>query len=167
MNKLNEIDIELCKYNGKIFEESLTKSKLSSPLFIKRFMYSNVAKLFDKKSYLASSFQIEDVFLSLESQYLNEEFGKEKYSKNEMYWIGYIYRALCILYGFSSKNAYTLFPGKEIRKYYFIYHTFDVKYATERMLETIEYNLEDDLTRGLKIYKKILSQNKNHTIEIN
>ena len=156
MKRLNELDIQLCKDNGKVFEESLDRFKLSSPLFIKRFMYSDAAKLFDNRTFLTSSCDINDVFSLLEKQYLNKEFGREKYSKNEMYWIGYVYRAISILCSLTSKNVYKLFPGKEIRKYYFIYHTFDIHYAIERMLETIDYSFDDDLYKGYKIYKRIL-----------
>lgn len=42
MKKFDYNEYLVCKFQAKIFEASLEKSKTSSPVFILRFMYSKI-----------------------------------------------------------------------------------------------------------------------------
>ena len=44
MNPLNSIEIKLCQLQAKIFERSVKETNYSSPVFIRRFMFSEIAK---------------------------------------------------------------------------------------------------------------------------
>ena len=147
---------------GKIFEESLEKVETSSLIFIRRFMFSNLTKKFDDFSFLTIAFDIDDVFKEIEEEYGVSSYGKTKYSKNEMFWIGYIYRALSIIYNLSSKQVFNLFNAKEIVKYYNIYHTYDVKKACEKMMENINY-IKEDINK--KVYNLIKKNRKRKELE--
>lgn len=139
MRPLDSIEIKLCQLQAKIFEASIEKTKCSSPIFIRRFMFSSVAKSFDDKKYLFQSTSEDDVFDMLEERYGESEYGKIKYTGDQMYWIGYIYRCISIKYNLSSKAVYELFNAKDIVKHYNIGHTFDIVQAAERMMESINY----------------------------
>ena len=153
MKKLDFNDYSLCRMQGKIFELSITKINTSSAVFIRRFMNSNIALAFDDKSILISDVDSNNVFEILEEEYGISSYGKQKYTNNELYWIGYIYRVICLYYDLSSKTAIKYFPPKDIINYYPIYHTFDPEYAAERMMEEKEY-VYDYMERGLKLLKK-------------
>ena len=95
--KLETVDLKLCQIQGKIFEESIGTLNCSSQVFIRRFMNSKVAKSFDDKSYLAQTSSIRDVYDELEEEYGAFTYGKEKFSMNEMHWIGYVFRCISML----------------------------------------------------------------------
>ena len=154
--KLDTVDLKLCQIQGKIFEESIGSLNCSSQVFIRRFMNSKVAKSFDDKSYLAQTSSIRDVYDELEEEYGSFSYGKYKFSMNEMYWIGYVFRCISIVYGLSSKQIYKMFPSNDVRSYYFIYHTFDIVEAAERMLETKGYDFSSITEKGEKIYRRLL-----------
>lgn len=164
MKKLDFNERKLCQLHGKIFEESINKAECSSLIFIRRFMLSELAKQFDDYSFLVISFDIDDCFNELENEFGESAYGKTKYSKDEMFWIGYIYRALSIIYKLSSKKVFKLFNGKEIIKYYNIYHTFDIEQAAEKMMENINYKALDLEHDAYKLLKKLIIREKLETM---
>lgn len=153
--KLDTLDLNLCRIQGDIFEKSIQKLNCSSQIFIRRFMNSKIATTLDNKSYLTQSNNIDDVFNELEEEYGPFNYGKEKFSMNEMQWIGYVFRCMSIVYNLSSKAIYKMFPANDVRTYYNVFHTFDIVQAAEGMLETKKYNFEDYTHKGLRIYRKL------------
>ena len=145
MKPLDSFDIKLCQMQGRIFEESVKRTNYSSPIFIRRFMFSKIAKSFDDKSYLFQSITPDETYDLLDEEFGKSEYGKTKYSEDQMFWIGYIYRCIAIKYNLASKVVYNLFNAREIVKYYNIGHTFDIVQAAERMMENInyEFNIEE------------------------
>ncbi|MBQ9520155.1 MAG: hypothetical protein IJR67_01620 [Acholeplasmatales bacterium] len=156
MMPLSYNELILCKLQAKIFELSVETTNYSSPIFIRRFMLSNFAKSFDNKSYLNQSNNLEDAFEELDDEYGISNYGKTKYSKDEMFWIGYIYRAIAIRFNFSSKFVFKLFPANIIINYYPIYHTFDIVEAAERMIEEKEVDLSSNQEKALKYMRKMI-----------
>ena len=161
MRQLTERETKLCRENAKLFEESLNFFQMSSPLFIKRFMLSNLTKSFDDGSFLLGGSDYRSVLDELAGKYRNEPFGKDRYSGDELYWIGYMYRAICSLHGLNSKQVFRLIPGREIRKHYYICHTLDPSYAAERLLEAVGFDASDDFERGYRIFKKVTIRDRN------
>ncbi len=157
MRKLNYDEFKLCQIIGKIFEISVDLSPLSSPMFIKRFMNYDGTKCFFDKSYLVFSSNIEDIIYELNEAYSSSK-RKITYSKDEMYWIGYIYGAFSYLYEINARTVFKLFPGTEIIKYYKIYHTFGIEEAAERMAENIGYEKVDLNKKGLEIMRRLVEK---------
>ncbi len=150
MKPLDSIEIKLCQAQAKIFEASIDKVQCSSPIFIRRFMNSSVAKSMDGKLYLFTSQTSDDAFDALDEEFGESCYGKEKYDADQMFWIGYIYRCLVIRYGLPSKYVFRLIKGTQIIKYYNICHTFDPVDACERIMDGIGY---DDSSVEEKAYK--------------
>lgn len=76
MTPLSYIELKLCQAQAKIIEESVSKTSYSSPIFIRRFAYSSIAKSFDDKVFLYRSETMGDVF-----DILDEEFGESHYGE--------------------------------------------------------------------------------------
>ena len=74
MTPFSYIELKLCQAQAKIFEASVTKAHYSSPIFIRRFTYSSIAKSFDEKVYLYRSDSIEEIFNDVLSKI--EEYRK-------------------------------------------------------------------------------------------
>lgn len=160
MKKLDFNGRKLCQIQAKIFEESVDKMMCSSLIFIRRFMQSNLITKFDDYSFLVMSLDINDCFYEIENEYGISNYGKIKYSKNEMFWIGYVYRALAIIYKLSSREVFKLFNAKKIVTYYNIYHTFDIEKAIEKMMESINYHVPDFEKDAYKLLKKLVIREK-------
>ena len=160
MKPLESIDIILCRLHAKLFEESVEKTDYSSPIFIRRFMLSSLAKSFDKKIYLSLSTSSEECFDMLDEEYGKSTYGTKKYTKDQMFWIGYVYRVIAIKYDLSSKAVYKLFNAEKIVKCYNIGHTFDVVDFADRIMESINYDTSTNQEKALKLMRKLISEEK-------
>lgn len=153
MKKLDSNEYYICRLQGKIFEASLSKFDGGSPLFIKRFLCSNIAKAFDDKSILFSTVYVDDAIDLIEKEYRTSSYGRTKYAPNELYWIGYFYRVLCFYYGISSKAVYKIAPPSKMRSFYDIGHTFDPEEAAKRFLD--DKDIDANFTsRGVMLLKR-------------
>ena len=160
MKKIDYNGRKLCQIQGRLFEESIDKVECSSLVFIRRFMNSKLSAKFDDFSFLVMALDSNDCFYEIENEYGKSSYGKIKYSSNEMFWIGYVYRALSIIYNLPSKKIFNLLNAKEIVKYYNIYHTFDIEQACEKIMESINYHIVDLEKDAYKLLKKLMIREK-------
>ena len=160
MRDLDTIDIKTCRAQAKLFELSLKNKSYSSLIFIRRFMNSNIAKVFDSKHYIFTYLTLDETLDLIDEEYGNSEYGNKKYNPNQMYWIGYIYRCLSIRYNLSSKKIYKLFNGAEIIKYYNICHTMDPSFASDYMMKSIHYNSSLPQDKALNLMRDLRKQDK-------
>ena len=145
----------LCDLQSEVFEKSLSLD-CSSEIFIRRFMHSKIVKKFDSTQILDDTLTIPDIYGELINEYGDSSYGSIKYSKNELYWIGHLYRYLCYTYEISSKQAYKIIKPKELRSLFLAYHTFDTKQAIERILEAKNIVLDKDyIEEGIQILRRL------------
>ena len=154
MKKFDKDGLILSDIQGTIFEKSLEYTSSSSEIFIRRFMNSNISSDFDSTSFLNGNLTLEDVFDSINEQYGNTTYGKTRFGKEALYWIGYIYRYFSYAYGLPSKQVYNIIKPKELAERYYVYHTFDCAFAIERILEEKGISFEDPNKRLLEFIKK-------------
>ena len=147
MRKFDKDGLILCEMQGQVFEMSIETTSTSSEIFIRRFMQSIIAKSLDSGDILQTNIQPKDI----------SKYGSVKYSPNEMYWIGYIYRYFSYTYEKSSSQVYKIIKPKELRELFFAYHTMDPSQAIERILEAKGYpiNEEEELKRQYEIFRRI------------
>ena len=157
MKKIDRDGLFLCELQARTFEISLEHTECSSDIFIRRFMNSKVVKSLDNKGILVTNIQPEDILDRIEEQYGLSQYGTVRYSANELYWIGYLYRYFSYTYDFSSIQVYKFVKPKELRGVFPAYHTTDTSQAIERILEAknLLLNDEEELKRQYEIYKKI------------
>ena len=154
MRKFDFNEYKTSQILASLFEESVDKANFGSPMFIRRFMMSEYTSCFEDMSILTLSISNNDIIEELNNKH-KPTSKNEMYTKNQMYWIGYIYSGISLLYELSLKTVYQIFPAKEIVKYYNIYHTFDIEEAAERMMENIGYEKVDYTTKGVEILKRL------------
>lgn len=152
MRKFDKDGLILCEMQGQVFEMSIETTSTSSEIFIRRFMQSIIAKSLDSGDILQTNIQPKDIF-----ERIVEQYGSVKYSPNEMYWIGYMYRYFSYTYEKSSSQVYKIIKPKELRELFFAYHTMDPSQAIERILEAKGYpiNEEEELKRQYEIFRRI------------
>ena len=157
--EMDQVGLLLCDVQGKIFEQSVTSEECSSSIFIRRYMNSKFVSRMDNLTFINESMTVEEIFEELDIEYGKTSYGKIKFSVNEMYWIGYIYRYLSYVYQIDSKNAYKIIKGTELRHLFFAYHSLDPMNAIDIILEAKSLVLDKDssqLTKeGVKILRSI------------
>ena len=157
MKKIDNDGLLLCEMQAKAFELSGIEQNTSSAVFIRRFMNSNVAKQLDNMAVLRSNMQAADILKLIDEEYGKSEYGSVKYSLNELYWIGYIYRYYAYTYDKTSKQVYKIIKPKELRDLFLPYHTMDPAQAIDRILEAKGLaNIDDnEEKRQFEIYRRI------------
>ena len=160
MKKIDNIGWLLCDLKATAFECSVDKMESSSEIFIRRFMKSEIAKRFDNESILETNIQANDILQLVDEEYGVSDYGSVKYTHNEMYWIGYIYRYFAVTYELTSPQVYKIVKPKELRGLFLPYHTMDPAQAIERILEAKEMLIDEDmeLKRQYEIFKRIRNQ---------
>ena len=160
IKKINRDGLLLCELQAKAFENSIDKMESSSEIFIRRFMKSKIAKRLDNQSILDSNIQANDILQLVDEEYGATNYGSVKYTHNEMYWIGYIYRYFAIACEMTSAQVYKMIKPKELKGLFLPYHTMDPSQAVERILEAkgllMDENME--LQRQYEIFKRIRAQ---------
>ena len=157
MKKIDRDGLLLCELQAKAFEISIDMTSTSSEIFIRRFMNSRIAKTIDNGDVLQTNMQSKDILNRIEEQYGTSEYGSVKYTRNEMYWIGYLYRYFSYTYDLSSVQVYKIVKPKELRDLFLPYHTMDPSQAVERILEAkgILHDNEAELRRQYEIFRRI------------
>lgn len=160
MRKIDEDGLLLCKMQARVFAASALKEYCSSSIFIRRFMTSQVAQRMDIGTFLFEACDTNQVFEEIREEFGSTAYGKDKYSEDELYWIGYIYRYWAYTYKKSSKQIYKIIKPKELKGLYFPYHSLDPEQAIERILEARGMSEEDMTSRGVKVMREVLKKQK-------
>lgn len=158
MRKIDSLGLKLCSFQAQLFEESLSKCECSSRIFTRRFLNSDLAKRMDNDGFLFEALTITDAIDEINQQYGESTYGKEKYTVEEMHWIGYIYRYWSYSYELTSRQIYKIVKPEQMKKMYFPYHSLDPRQAIERILEGIGMEAEneaDAISRGVEILRKV------------
>ncbi len=153
MKEIDENGLALSKMQAEIFAGTLENTDCGSAVFIRRFMLSRFAKRMDKEEFIFEASGITDSYSEIEEEYGITSYGSEKYSAEELYWMGYIYRYWCYTYETESKKVYRIISPKELRKLYFPYHSLDPAAAIERILEASGKANDDIIKRGVEILR--------------
>ena len=106
---------------------------------------------------LRSNMQAADILKLIDEEYGKSEYGSVKYSLNELYWIGYIYRYYAYTYDKTSRQVYKIVKPKELRDLFLPYHTMDPAQAIDRILEAkgLAVDAASEEMRQFEIYKRI------------
>lgn len=130
---MNELQLKLCDVQGRLFELSADRG-FDSTVFIKAFMTSAVAKGLDSKfnhmQWAGEEYLLEELTESDKSVVSGETF-----SKDVLYWIGYVYRYWHYHTGEDSVKIYNQAPVKTMKRNYLMFHTMDPVMAIENLKE--------------------------------
>lgn len=155
MKNMDEAGLKCCKAQADLFVASLKLTECSSAVFLRRFMNSSVAKRMDEGSFLFESSTEESMISELDEEFGKTNYGTVKYTENELYWMGYLYRYWCYTYEKTSKQVYRIIKPPELRTLFFPYHSLDNAAAIERILEAKNSREEDFIKRGVVLLRKL------------
>lgn len=144
----------LAEYQGKIFEIS-TELGCSTAVFLRRFLHSDLLKRMDTNDVTTLSLDVNEGIESIQNQFGESDYGKSKYSKSSMFWIGYFYRYLSYTRGVTTKFVMKLFPYKQLNDVYYSFHTQDPEWCVHSLLEMNDQS-EDIFDNNLRL-KAVIS----------
>ena len=132
---MDELKLKLCDIQGRLFELSGEKAIPSSP-FIRAFMTSEVAKdldsTYNRAQWMGEEYLLEEVKASAGDAL---PVTGDVFSKDILYWTGYIYRYWHFYTGEDSTKIIRQAPVDTMRRNYMIFHTMDPSLAIEDLKE--------------------------------
>jgi hypothetical protein len=146
----------LAEFQGKLFERS-TELSCSTAVFLRRFIHSDLVKILDMNDISSLSLDTYDGIHSIQNQFGESDYGKIKYSKNTMFWIGYMYRYISYTRGVSTKFVMQLFSYKQLNDVYYSFHTQDPEWCVQSLLELVG-KTEDVFDNNLRLKSVISSR---------
>ena len=159
MRKFDHDGLLLAEYQGKLFERSFGL-KCSTGIFMRRFFHSNLLKKLDTNNPAALSLDVEEGIDSITEQFADSEYGKLKYPKSSLFWIGYMYRYISYTRDVSTKFLMKTFSYSQIKTLYYKYHTQDPEWCVNGLLEV--NNLSEDIfDKNLRL-KEIIKGKKEY-----
>ena len=155
MREMDHYGLQMCKFQGELFQESLKKTQCGSKVFLRRFMLSDLAERMDKDGFLFEATDVGDAFIEIENQYGPTDYGQIKFGGEALYWTGYLYRYWSYISGKSSKQLYRIVKPEELERLYYPYHSLDPEQAIERIMEAKGLTEEDEIARGVEIMRRV------------
>ena len=162
MRTLDEIGRYLCDLQGALFEQSSEQCASGSAVFIRRFMYSQTARRFDNCSIGAESDTIPSLIEDINRQYGMSAYGSVVYAREELRWIGSIYRCWAYCYEVPSRKIYTELSTRKLRELYPEYHALEYREATERILERSGIRTLSQIEKGVIIMREKMNRSACH-----
>ena len=154
MKEMDEYGLSFCKLQANIFANSAERVPCSSPVFLRRYMNSSFAEEMDRTEEYLEPIDAETAYRAVEEEYGKSRYGSIRYTYEELYWMGYLYRYWCYTHETTSKNVYRIIKPNELRTLYYPYHSLDPSAATERILESKKIDEDDYLRKGVEILRE-------------
>lgn len=132
---LGLIESKLCDVQGNLFA-SFADANYNPESLVRVFMTSELGKNLDSE-YNRMQWAGEEYLLeTLLDVYKDQlEPKTEEYSKDALFWMGYVYRFWHYYKNNSSKNIYRIAPFKTMNVNYLMFHTLSVEYAIDDLNE--------------------------------
>ncbi len=124
----------LAEYQGKLFEKSYDL-KCSTGIFIRRFLHSNLLNSLDTNNTALLSLDVNEGITSITEQFGDTDYGKMKYSKSSLFWMGYMYRYISYTREVSTRFVMELFSYKQMNDVYYSFHTQDPEWSITSLLD--------------------------------
>ena len=155
MRNFDHNGLLLAEYQGKLFEKS-NELNCSTGVYIRRFLHSDLLKKLDTNNSSYLSLDVSEGMNSILEQFGNSDYGKVKYSKSALFWMGYMYRYISYTREQSTKFIMKLFNYKQMNDVYYSFHTQDPEWCIQSLLEinNLTENIFDNNLRLKQVIKE-------------
>ena len=132
---MDELQLKLCDIQGRLFELS-ADNNYGSANFVKVFMTSEVAKALDS-TYNRMQWAGEEYLLEELVDVAGDKLSKEGeiFSKDILYWMGYLYRYWHYYTKEDSVKIYKQASVATMKRNYLMFHTMAPELAIEDLKE--------------------------------
>ena len=155
MRQFDHNGLMLAEYQGKLFEQS-NELDCSTAVFIRRFLHSDLLSKLDSNNSSSLSLDVCEGINSIFEQFGDTDYGKVKYSKSALFWIGYMYRYISYTREQSTKFIMQLFNYRQMNDVYYSFHTQDPEWCIKSLLEInkLSENIFDNNARLKQIIRE-------------
>ena len=151
MKKFDHNGLLLAEYQGKLFEASVALD-CSSAVFIRRFLHSELLKQLDNNNPALLSLDVTEGMNNIQEQFGKSSYGKNKYSAEAMFWMGYLYRYISYTREIPTKLLFKLFDYRQMNEVYYTFHTQSPEWCVENLLE-LNHLTEDVFDKNYRLKK--------------
>ena len=120
--ELSSFELQLCDIQGRLFELAL-KNNIKYPDFAEKYMNSQTAAFmdypYDRLQWAGEEYILENLI----DEVILEKCAGENYDREEVYWMGYVYRYWHFYTNESSKQIYSQADASLMRSCYLGFHT--------------------------------------------
>lgn len=124
----------LAEYLAKLFEKSADLN-CSSPVFLRRFLHSDLANILDENDSTVLPLDVNEGINSIMEQFGDTSYGKIKYSKDSLFWMGYMYGYIAYTREQSTSFVMNLFKHQQMNEVYYSFHTQGLEWCISNLLE--------------------------------
>lgn len=155
MREFDHNGLLLAEYQGKLFEKSCDLN-CSTAIFLRRFLHSELLNSLDTNNPSLLSLDVNEGILAITAQFGDTDYGKIKYSKSSLFWIGYLYRYISYTREVSTRFVMELFAHNQLNDVYYSFHTQDPEWCIRSLLNINQ--LDDDIFDNNLRLKKIMKE---------
>ena len=155
MREFDHNGLLLAEYQGKLFEKS-SDLNCSTAIFLRRFLHSKLLDSLDTNNPSLLSLDVNEGIEAITEQFGDTDYGKIKYSKSSLFWIGYLYRYISYTREVSTRFVMELFEHKQLNDVYYSFHTQDPEWCIRSLLDI--NNLDDGIFDNNLRLKKIIKE---------
>ena len=159
MREFDHNGLLLAEYQGKLFEKS-GELNCSTGVFIRRFLHSDLLKKLDTNDPAAVSLDVNEGINDILGQFGETDYGKKKFSRSALFWMGYIYRYIAYTREESTKYIIKMFDYRQINDLFLPYHTQDPEWCVQNLLEIND--LSEDVFDKNERLKRIMKEKDGH-----
>ena len=124
----------LAEYQAKLFEKSVDLN-CSSPVFLRRFLHSDLVNILDENDSTILPLDVNEGIKSIMGQFGDTSYGKNKYSKSSLFWMGYMYGYIAYTREQSMSFVMKLFKHQQMNDVYYSFHTQGLEWCISNLLE--------------------------------
>lgn len=132
---MNIIELKLCDIQGRLFE-LFAETDYDAKSLVMAFMKGDLAKYLDS-TYNRMQWAGEEYILEelIDTSKDKLKLKHETFSRDALYWMGYVYRYWHYYTNEESKIIYKQAPFETMMINYFMFHTMDVEMAIDDLKE--------------------------------
>ena len=133
---MDSLQLKLCDIQGRLFE-LFVDTEYDPEALVEAFMNGEIAKNLDSE-YNRMQWAGEEYLLEEILEKTGDVFAEDGqiFSKDILYWIGYLYRYWHYYTGETSAKIYKQAPVETMVRNYMIFHTMDPALAIEDLKES-------------------------------
>ena len=132
---MDALKLKLCDIQGRLFE-LFADTEYDSESLVKAFMNGEIAKNLDSEynrmQWAGEEYLLEELIASSKDKLTAK---CESFSKDVLFWMGYVYRYWHFYTGEESNKIYKQAPFETMNVNYLMFHTMDVEMAIDDLKE--------------------------------
>ena len=132
---MDALKLKLCDIQGRLFE-LFSDTEYDAESLVKAFMNGDVAKNLDSEynrmQWAGEEYLLEELIATSKEKLA---LKRESFSKDVLFWMGYVYRYWHFYTGEESNKIYKQSPFETMNVNYLMFHTMDVEMAIDDLKE--------------------------------